>query len=286
MTNKNYYYNDPYLYDLEYEVRREDIAFYLEKCRYYKKKKPGLKILELGCGTGRITIPLAKDGFDIVAVDSDKKMLALAEEKIKKEKTKSPSINLKIALIEADFRDFDLGEKFDIAIMPFNSLQHLHSIEDINIFFNNLKKHLKDDGLFIFEVTNPDMDDLSRAPDDVVPYDAIYVSRDPKTGKISRIDKPEDNKSIKDKSPQMLVIEDFVNYDAKNQIANFTLHYSLNDEEDIAVLNISLRAFFPQELDTILYYNGFKLVKKYGDFDKNPLVLSSPSQIVICRPES
>jgi SAM-dependent methyltransferase len=283
--NKNYYYDDPYLYDLEYEVRREDIAFYLEKCRYYEKKKPGLNILELGCGTGRGTIPLAKEGFNIVALDSDKKMLALAREKIENENKKKHPTKLKVDLVEADFRNFDLGKKFDIAIMPFNSLQHLHGVEDIKSFFDNLRKHLKDDGIFIFEVTNPDMDDLSRSPDDVVPYDAIYVSRDTKTGKLSRVDQSEDPIKNNKQKIQMLVIEDFINYDAEKQIANFTLHYSLDDEEDIAVLKISLRAFFPQELNTILHYNGFKLIKKYGAFDKSHLTTTSPSQIVICTPQ-
>jgi SAM-dependent methyltransferase len=219
--NKNYYYDDPYLYDLEYEVRREDIAFYLEKCRYYEKKKPGLNILELGCGTGRVTIPLAKEGFNIVALDSDKKMLALAREKIENENKKKHPTKLKVDLVEADFRNFDLGKKFDIAIMPFNSLQHLHGVEDIKSFFDNLRKHLKDDA-FSYSSNKPRHGRPVTITYDVVPYDAIYVSRDTKTGKLSRVDQSEDPKKNNKQKIQMLVIEDFINYDAEKQIANFT----------------------------------------------------------------
>lgn len=112
---------------------------FLSDLEFYKKwlpKNKEAKILELCCGTGRLTIPIAKDGYDIKGVDYTSSMLERAKEK-------ALQAGLKIDFIEADIRELNLGEKFDLIFIPFNSIHHLYKNEDLFEALNTVKKHLK-----------------------------------------------------------------------------------------------------------------------------------------------
>lgn len=109
------YYNGEF-YDLfennsTTRARQEkDILFWLNIAKQY-----GDSILELGCGTGRITIPLIEAGFNVTGLDISESMLSLA--KIKSNKVK---------WIQGDACDFDLADKFKLIIFPFNGMLHIH----------------------------------------------------------------------------------------------------------------------------------------------------------------
>jgi len=257
-------YSDPYFYDLEYNIRKDDILFYIEQCQMLKTSKP-LTILELGCGTGRISIPLAACGFSITGVDVDKKMLKLAEQK---------AHGLGIEFIEADFIDLDLGKKFDVILMPYNAFQHIHSDEDVSKFFDSLKKHMHQGSKFIMELMNPLDDDLSRGPDDFMPFDAFYVKKCT-DGSLKRTNK-------NDPESKILVIEDTVVFDPITKIANYNLYYSL-DGEDLFTKRIDLRMYREEELREVLISNDFNILNVYGDFNKNPLKDGSQSIVLFAE---
>ena len=117
-----------------------DVPFYLEMAKSY-----GESTLELACGTGRITLPLAEKGIDIIGLDISKGMISEAKEKAQKQ-------NLDIELLIGDVRDFNLAKKFSLIIFPFNSICHLHDYESINACFENVKKYLQPNGRFIIDV--------------------------------------------------------------------------------------------------------------------------------------
>ena len=97
---------------------------FLSDLQFYKKWLPKNKeaeILELCCGTGRLTIPIAKDGYSICGVDYTPSMLEQA-------KMKAIEAELVIDFIEADIRMLDLQEKFDLIFIPFNSMNRVLSI--------------------------------------------------------------------------------------------------------------------------------------------------------------
>lgn len=109
---------------------------FLSDLQFYKKwlpKNKNAKILELCCGTGRLTIPIAKDGYNIYGVDHTSSMLEQA-------KIKASEIGLGINFIEADIRTLNLQEKFDLIFIPFNSIHHLYKNEDL---FKALKGGVK-----------------------------------------------------------------------------------------------------------------------------------------------
>ena len=114
-----------------------DLQFY----RQWLPKSKEARILELCCGTGRLTIPIAKDGYDITGVDYTSSMLAQAKVKAARE-------GIDVEFIEADIRNLDLQKKYDLIFIPFNSIHHLYRNEDLFKAFTVVKKHLKDGGLF------------------------------------------------------------------------------------------------------------------------------------------
>ena len=125
----------------------------LDDLHFYKRWLPENKdaqILELCCGTGRLTLPIAKEGYDITGVDYTPSMLAQA-------KVKASEAGLEISFIEADIRILNLPEKYDLIFIPFNSIHHLYKNEDLFKVLSVVKNHLKDGGLFLFDCFNPNI---------------------------------------------------------------------------------------------------------------------------------
>jgi SAM-dependent methyltransferase len=250
------YYNDGQRYDLDYAAKTGDIRFYVDRCVAL-----GSDVLELGCGTGRVTFPIAQKGIRITGLDVSATMLDRARQKLA----------ANVEFIQADLREFDLGRKFQTVIMPFNVLHHLYDMRSINQFFFCLQEHIEENGMLILDVLNPDLYELSRDPDDCAVYDSfnVIVSSD---GKIER---------APDGQGQLMVIEDKIDYDPITQVADYTLSYHI-DNKELFDLDLKHRIFFPQELEAILHANGFHVVERFGDFDLSPLTAKSPSQILVC----
>src|SRR5512144_254982 len=131
---------------------QNDVAVYLAQAQAASGP-----VLEIGCGTGRVTIPLAAAGVDISGLDVSASMLEEA-------KRKAESQGLRINWIEADGRTFDLGQRFALIIMPFNTLQFFRDIAALQQLFHRVKSHLQDGGRFIFDVFNPQVSFLATDP--------------------------------------------------------------------------------------------------------------------------
>jgi SAM-dependent methyltransferase len=126
------------IYDEIYQKYKD---YYLLVSNIIKKlASPKAKILDLGCGTGILEMYLPKD-YNIFGLDNSKDMLKIAKRKKLK--------NAKFVL--ADIRNFDLKEKFDIAVCINDTLNHLTSSKDLKSFFANVAKHLNKGGVFIFD---------------------------------------------------------------------------------------------------------------------------------------
>lgn len=159
-------FNFPEEYDSSDEVPREDIPFFVKRA-----KESGGPVLELACGTGRITIPIAKQGIEIVGVDASAKMLGRAREKAKQE-------GLDIRWLEADYRSFALGRKFSLIFIAYHSICHIIDFHSFQRLFLRIGEHLNDDGTLIFDCWNPGGESLGLMGDTrLSPAEVLKVNR-------------------------------------------------------------------------------------------------------------
>jgi len=129
-------------YDAAVPVQAGEIEFYLELAR--QAGNQGLPTLELACGSGRIAVPLAREGVQLVGLDNSPAMLARAREK-------SASLT-SVEWIEGDMRSFDLGKVFGLAMIPVSSLQLLLTTEDQMACLRSAHRHLAPGGRLAFEL--------------------------------------------------------------------------------------------------------------------------------------
>jgi SAM-dependent methyltransferase len=227
---------------------QNDVSFYLSQARTAYGA-----VLEIGCGTGRVTIPLAAAGVEIIGLDVSASMLEQA-------KRKAQDQGVTVNWIEADGRNFDLGRHFAVIIMPFNTLQFFRDAASLKQVFDRVKCHIAEDGRFVFDVFNPQVSFL--AADPVQRYER------------ARYPDPDGRGDV--------VLEETREYLADRQIIRSTRHYHIGAQRDAALTSLELRCFFPCELDLILEHHSFRLKEKYGDFDGAPFSSSSPKQICVC----
>ena len=159
------------IYDSVYSHVRDDIPFYVEEAR-----RAGGPVLELGCGTGRVAIPVAQAGIDIVGVDSSPRMLDVARGKTSGLSESSG----RVTLVEADMRDVDLpAGGFNLVAIPFRSFLSLLSVPDQIQTLDNVRGLLGPGGRLVFNIFVPDLNMLVSAGD--TPYHYRDVT-DPATG--------------------------------------------------------------------------------------------------------
>ena len=136
-------------YDAAYAVKKDllDLPFYLDLA-----KRSGGPVLEIACGTGRVLIPIAREGIAIDGVDSSLPMLQVLKSHIKNE---PPQIRRNISLHEGDMRNFRLRKNYPLVIIPFRPLQHMYTLKDQLRALTTASFHLQKNGTLAFDVFFP-----------------------------------------------------------------------------------------------------------------------------------
>ncbi|NLI76808.1 MAG: class I SAM-dependent methyltransferase [Candidatus Riflebacteria bacterium] len=241
-------YRDGRHYDGLNDRFQDDLPFYRDLA-----VAAGGPVLELACGTGRLTIPLAQAGIDITGLDRSAGMLAHA-------RAKAREAAVKVAWVRADARRFRLGRRFRLIFIPFNSLHHLHDRPSLEAFFACVRRHLAPGGRFLVDVFNPSLQVLTRPEGQVYP--------------VGGYPDPDGQGSVE-------ITETNV-YDRATQVNRIKWRFAFSDGRPDVVDELNMRVFFPQELDALLVYNGFRLLEKWGGFDRQPFTSASAKQLVLC----
>ena len=141
-------------YDAAYSAKADlvDRDFYLDLAREY-----GGPVLELGCGTGRVTLPLARQGVDVTGIDASRAMLEVLRAKLADEPS---AVRRRVRVVAGDFRTLCLDDQYPLVVIPFRPMQHMYTTEDQLAALKNARRHLADGGILAFDVFNPRFDKL------------------------------------------------------------------------------------------------------------------------------
>src|SRR4051812_7344616 len=152
-------FDDAELYDWEYRRRRDDVRFY----RTLADERGG-PILDLGCGTGRLMLPLLRDGHAVTGIDLSAAMLERATARVAR---LAPAARARALLARADLRALPLPRRprFAFAVAAFHTVQHLASAGDLVRFFRAVAAALRPGGWLAFDVFAPSPEFLARASD-------------------------------------------------------------------------------------------------------------------------
>ncbi len=252
MSKNDYYYENYRMadfYDDYYGRIDHDISFWVDQC---KNKDT---ILEVACGTGRITLPIIESGKKVYALDYSQAMLDILDSKIKEKGYAD-----KIEIMCQDMRDIKCKEKFDVVLITSNSVNHLEKSEDFEKMLQSVYSILKEGGILVFDALKPIFKYLERNMDEYYDEDSFTVSKTGEEIKVSENSK----------------------YDHATQINNVNYYYT-DKEGKTTTLNTKVRLYFPQELDYIIKKSKFKKYDKYDWYDLRPFEGKTNEQIYILR---
>jgi len=236
--------------------QRRDVQFYVSEAERVQGR-----VLELGCGTGRILLPIARAGRDITGIDASAHMLDRCRSKLDGE---PEEVRRRVVLHQSDVREFELGERFALVIAPFRVFQHMTTIDDQLRLLGAVARHLEPGGRFVFDVFNPNFAALLSAdgtehedtPDQQLPDSRLFR----RTARVKRV--------------RWL-----------DQVSEVELLYYVTPRAEATperfVQAFDMRWFLRAELLHLLVRAGFREIVTYGDMDRAPLVDGCPD-FVIC----
>jgi SAM-dependent methyltransferase len=238
-----------------YEGRR-DVAFYVEQAA-----RAGGDVLELGCGTGRVLLPMARAGASVTGLDGSREMLDRCRAKLDGEPRE---VRSRVTLVAGDATGFDLGRTFRLVVAPFRILQQLVTIEEQLGLVTSVARHLAQGGRFVFDVFNPSFavmatdrsEEREETPTQPLP-DGRTLRRAVRIPRVRWTD----------------------------QVSEIELAYYIADRpgapERRYVQAFDMRWFVRAELEHLLARAGLRATSVLGDFDGSVLSDGSPEQIVI-----
>jgi SAM-dependent methyltransferase len=219
----------------------------------------GSPILELACGTGRLLLPLAQEGYRVTGVDVSPAMLELARRKIA-----AAGLADHTTLLAQDMRDLDVDGRFNFIFAAINSFSHLLTLDDQLTALRRIHGHLADGGLLLLDLFNPDL--------------ARLLSFD---GQLTL-----DKTMVDPESGQRLIKFRAETVDLAEQVIHVT--YLLDQIEDggrveRTTFDFSMRYLFRYELELLLRHAGFEVEALYGSYELDSFDQDSEKMIAVAR---
>lgn len=240
----------------DYHAKRGDIEFF----KGYALESGG-PVLELGCGTGRVSIPIARAGVNITGLDLSAEMLSLCRKKLVKE---PDEVRSRIKLARADMRDFSLDATFALAVITYGPFNNLLTVADQLACLGCIHRHLKKGGRLVFDVIFLGPEELSMKTPAVI---------------------------VKDRPPFLMPDGRKVSWglrfekiDCYNQVIHETLTYDVaypDGRRERLAYPEETRFFYRLEVEHLLARAGFKPEAVYADFNKTPFGEKPPEEMII-----
>ena len=259
-------YERPADYDLEHNGDDEDVEFYRRLVECLRARR----VLELACGSGRVTIPLATAApsldFDVVGVDTSDAMLAEAEVKSAR---MNDDARRRLSFVRADLRCWRSDRPFDLIVTPCASLSHLLTIEDQIAAWTSAHANLTPGGRFVVDLTMPNL-----------PAYAESMHAQPRT--LLEIDV-----DTKDPVTQARLLRykttRYLAHEQRAEIRFLYDRFSNGDRPDRYISDFDSHVYYPRELELLFRLTGFTVEHRYGDYRMRPLRASSRVMVMIGR---
>ena len=231
-------------YDLQ-PIPFDDVPFYVGQLQSSQAS-----VLELGCGTGRVLIPLAAHCGYIHGLDASEAMLGLCRQKMREARLVPEKARVELA----DITRADLGRRFDLIIAPYRVFQNLESDENVAGFFKTVRNHLAPGGASILNVFRPNRD-----PEGIVERSLDEQQRFSWEAALE--------------GGRVLAFEGFrqpAYRDASRLVIYPRLSYHEYRGENLmgeSVLDISMRVYYADEFERLITAHGFRVLEKWGGYN-------------------
>lgn len=239
-------------YDLENAGFTEDLDFWLELAEAY-----GSPVLELGCGTGRVLLNLARRGHAVTGVDNSPEMLARLDARL--QTASHRHLAQPPTLLQASMDDFETPQRFRLAIMPFNTFMHLLTPEAQLAALARIRQHLAPGAVLALDVINPA---------------EAYAAQE--TGLTLERTFADGDRTVQQFASVAL--------DRAAQLARITWLYDSTASDgglQRTIVPLTLRYTFPGEMRLLLERCGFTVTHLYGDYDRSPYADGAPRLLVL-----
>lgn len=242
----------PLVYDLQTPADLPDVAFWVQWCT-----EVGGPVLELGCGNGRVSIPLARAGLKVIGVDLSVPMLKVARKNLARE---PEDVHRCVSLHHADMREFRTKVEMGCAIIPIHTFAALLTREDQNRALKCIRRNLRPGGKLAFDIS-------------IAVNDAIDEPRE-RTARYTSADRGIDFTERR-----------WVERDVSAGIITFLQTYIFRRPEGIGQFTerATVRILSREEIEGVLITNGFAVEVIWGDYDRSLHTHESPKMIFVAR---
>jgi 2-polyprenyl-3-methyl-5-hydroxy-6-metoxy-1,4-benzoquinol methylase len=243
-------------YDAENSDKTDDLAMYTDLAAEY-----GSPILDIGCGTGRVMLHLAQEGYEVHGIDRDAAMLQRAQHK----REALPHLKDKLTFYQGDVLQHDLSQHFKLVLLTYNMLTHFHEQEQQIALLKRLRKLVEKQGLLVIDV--PNAGNVFASED----TDAVTLERtftDPESGHLVM----QQSVSTLDRAEQLL----HVTWIYDEVTADGTLKRTF--------VPVVFRYYFLSEISLLLKLTGFEVESVWGDYDGSEYGDGSERLVVLAKP--
>jgi SAM-dependent methyltransferase len=243
-------------YDVEHAGFDEDIDLYLNYAALYGGT--GGRLLELACGSGRLLLPLAREGYTITGVDTSARMLEIARMALASE-----GLDRQVSLAQQDMCALQLGQKFQMAFIALGSFGHLVTRRQQREALSSIRAHLTPGGVFILDISNADVRYMESMGGQVL-HQGTWMMEDGSL--LTHFVSPASSATT-----HLLDLVHF--YDRHKQGEAITR----------TIARMQLYLFERNETELLLESTGFVVKEVYGNYDLSPYENDSPRMIVLAE---
>jgi len=250
-------------YDDAYATKEDldDLEFYIDIA-----KANGGPVLELACGTGRILLPIAREGISVHGVDNSLPMLNVLQDKLRQE---PKDIRELVSFAHGDIRNFRSNRGYPLVIIPFRPLQHMYTVEEQVAALQTGAFHLEGEGNLVFDVFYPRFDSLtSKVGEEVL--ELVWTPKSDGSKVIRRYLRKESVDKINQNFTATFI---FRTYQGQRLV-----------QEETEPVRMSYYTY--PHLRALFLLAGLEIVEEYGSFEKTPLNNEAEQMIFVLKRSS